>query len=178
MKTKSFLSIFLLLVLASYSSCDLLDKADDVAFDATLPVSFTINETASNPEGKSYTDSKLLDATSDAEIAKYANKIKEFKINKITYTISNANPNTVNFTNGSIKVASSGKVIATASAVDLANASEIELIADTAGFNELAANLLNDKQELVQLSGMLSSTPVYFNVQLKFYVTIKADALK
>jgi hypothetical protein len=177
MKTTAFLSILLLLVATSFTSCDLLDNADDLSFNATLPLDFVINETLDNPSGKSYSDSELLNATSDPEVAKYASKIKEFKVNKITYTISSANPNTVTFTNGTLSVASSGKTIASASTVSLANTSETELTADTAGFNELASNLLNDKQELIQLAGTLSKTPVAFTVKFKFYVTITADAL-
>lgn len=177
MKTNSFLSILLLFVAVSFTSCDLLDNADDLSFDATLPLDFVINETADNPSGKSYTDSKLLNAASDPEVAKYASKIKEFKVNKITYTISGANPNTVTFTNGTLSVASSGKTIASASLVSLSTTTETELTADTAGFNELASNLLNDKQELIQLAGTLSKTPVTFTVKFKFYVTITADAL-
>lgn len=177
MKTTSFLSILLLFVAVSFTSCDLLDNADDLSFNVTLPLDFVIDETADNPSGKSYTDSELLNAASDPEVAKYASKIKEIKVNKITYTISSANPNTVTFTNGTLSVASSGKTIASASTVNLANTSETELTADTAGFNELAANLLNDKQELVQLTGTLSKTPVAFTVKFKFYVTITADAL-
>ena len=177
MKTNSFLSILLLFVAVSFTSCDLLDNADDLSFDATLPLDFVINETADNPSGKSYTDSKLLNAASDPEVAKYASKIKEFKVNKITYTISGANPNTVTFTNGTLSVASSGKTIASASLVSLSTTTETELTADNEGFNELASNLLNDKQELIQLAGTLSKTPVTFTVKFKFYVTITADAL-
>ena len=59
---------------------------------STIPLSFVINETAVNNSGKTYTETKLLNAASDPEIAKYASKIKEIKVNRITYTISNASP--------------------------------------------------------------------------------------
>lgn len=177
MKTKSTISILLLIVFGTFSSCDLFDKADDVSFDVTLPLNFSINETADNPTGMSYSDTELLDATSNAEVAKYASKIKEFTVNRITYTISGANPNTVTFTNGQLKVSSTGKTIATASSVSLANSAETELTADTAGFNELASKLLDDKQEMILLNGTLSKTPVAFTVKFNFYVTITANAL-
>jgi len=146
-------------------------------FDVTLPLDFSINEGEDNPSGKAYSDSELLDAAANAEIAKYATKVKKFTVNKITYTISGANPNTVLFTNGALKVSSTGKTIATASSVNLANNAETELTADTAGFNELAEKLLDDKQELILLNGTLSKTPVAFFVTFKFYVTITANAL-
>ncbi len=177
MKIKYLFPVVMLLSLGALSSCDLFDSADDISFDVVLPLDFVIDEQADNPGGKTYTDSELLDAASDPEVAKYASKIQEFTVNKITYTISGANPNTVTFTNGTLKVASSGKTIASASSVSLSNPSETELTSDIAGFNELAASLLNDKQELIQLQGTLSKTPVAFNVKFKFYVTITADAL-
>ena len=86
MKIKAKLPILLLLVFSAFSSCDLLDKADDVSFDTTLPLTFIIDENADNPGGMSYSDTQLLDATSDPEVAKYASKIKEFKVNKIMCT--------------------------------------------------------------------------------------------
>lgn len=74
-------------------------------------------------------------------------------------------------------VASNGKVIATASSVSLSNTAETELTADLDGFNDLAARLLDDKQEIVMLNGTLSETPVSFNVRFRFYLKITADAL-
>lgn len=177
MKTKSIIPILLLIAFGTFSSCDLFDEADDVSFDITLPLNFSINESADNPGGKAYTDTELLDASSNAEVAKYASKIKEFTVNRITYTISGANPNTVTFTNGQLKVSSTGKTIATASSVSLANSAETDLTADEAGFNELAAKLLDDKQEMILLNGTLSKTPVAFTVKFNFYVTITANAL-
>jgi hypothetical protein len=176
MKIKHLIPVFLLFALGTFSSCDLFDKVDDVSFDVTLPLDFVVNETADNPSGKTYTDSKLLDASSDPEVAKYASKIQEFKVNKVTYTISGASDPSITFTNGTLKV-SSGKTIASASSVSLSNTAETELTADTAGFNELASLLLADKQELVTLQGTLSETPVSFTVKFKFYVTLTADAL-
>lgn len=177
MKLKHLFPVVLLLLLGTFSSCDLFDKADDISFDAEVPLNFAIDENDNNPGGKTYTETKLLDAASDPDVAKYASKIKEFKVNKITYIISGANPSTVTLTNGTLKITSSGKTIASASSVSLSNTAETELTADTAGFNELASALLNDKQEQVQLQGTLSSTPVEFNVKFTFYVTITADAL-
>ena len=175
MKTKHLIPVFMLLLLGTVSSCDLFDKVDDVSFDVTLPLDFVIDENADNPDGASYTDTQLLDATSDPDVAEYANKIKEFKVNKITYTISGADPASVTFTNGFLKA--NGKNLAQASSVSLSNTAETDLTADIAGFNELASLLLADKKETVELTGFLSKTPVAFNVKFKFYVTITANAL-
>lgn len=177
MKIKAKLSILLLVVFSAFSSCDLLDKADDVSFDTTLPLTFIIDENADNPGGMSYSDTQLLDATSDPEVAKYANKIKEFKVNKITYSISAVDPSGVTFNSGSIVVASSGTTIASAGNVSLTSVTDVELSANTAGFNELAANLLDDKEELIKLQGTFTKTPIAFTLACKFHVTITANAL-
>ncbi len=177
MKIKLLFPILFLLALGTFSSCDLFDKADDISFDATLPLDFVIDEDQDNPGGKDYSSTKTLDAASDPDVAKYASKIKEFKVNKITYTISGADPNTVTVSNGKLVIVSSNKTLATASSVSLSNTAETELTADVAGFNELASLLLNDKQEDVKMDARLSKTPVAFNVRFKFYVTITANAL-
>jgi len=177
MKTKALLSILLLIVFGTFSSCEIFDKADDVSFDVTIPLNFTINETVNNPSGASYADVELLDANANSEVAKYANKIKEFKVNKITYTISSVNPAGVTFNSGSIVVSSTGTTIATAGNVSVASVSDVELSANTAGFNELAERLLDDKKEEIKLQGTFTKTPIAFTLACKFYVTITANAL-
>ncbi|MCW5910618.1 MAG: hypothetical protein KIT62_06060 [Cyclobacteriaceae bacterium] len=177
MKIKHLFSVLLVLVFGTFTSCELFEKVDDVTFNVVLPLDFGINEEAENPGGMSYFDEALLDANSNADIAKYASKIKEFKIDKITYAISDADPTTVIFTNGSLVVASTGKTIATESSASLANTAETDLTANIDGFNDLAARLLDDKQELVQLNGTFSQTPVAFNVRFRFYVKVTANAL-
>lgn len=177
MKIRLIIPVFIILLCIPISSCEEIKKLDDVTFDVTIAVPFVVNETAVNNSGKTYTETKLINATSDPEVAKYANKIDEFKVKKITYTVSNASPNTVTFTNGTLKIVATTKTIASAASVNLASTTETELTADAAGFNELAAKLLDDKQENVQLQGTLSKTPVAFNVTFKFYLTVKASAL-
>lgn len=176
MKTKIICQTILLITIGLFLSCDLIEKADDVSFDATQTVSFLINETVSNPAGKAISNTSTLNVASDPDVAKYASKIKEFKINKVTYTISGANPVSVNFTNG--KITTSGlKTIASAPSIPLTNTAETQLTTDNSGINDLASSLLADKQEPITLSGNLSSTPVTFTVNVKFYLTITANAL-
>ena len=169
------LSVFLMF--CTFLSCDLIDKATDVSFSATAPVTYIVNETSSNPAGKLFSDTKLLDLASDPDVAKYASKIKSFKVDKITYTISGANPTSVTFTNGLIKIASTGATIASTGTVSLANSMETELTTDVNGVNALTTSLLNNQQELIQLQGFISQTPVSFTVVFQFYLTISASAL-
>lgn len=95
MKTKSLFLVLFALVLVTFTSCELFEKADDVTFNVSVPLDFVIDENADNPGGASYSDTELLDATTDPEIAKYADKINKIEVVRITYTISNADPSSV-----------------------------------------------------------------------------------
>ena len=163
----------------SSGSCSLSDKVPDVTFDAKLPLDFVVNETKISASPISYTDSKTIDATQNADVAKYKDKIKEIKVNKITYVVSgfSAGGAVVTFTNGTLSVASSGKTIASAASVNLQSSTETELTADTAGFNELALLLKDDKSETVKLGGTFSFAPVAFKVTIYFYTSITAGPL-
>lgn len=163
----------------SSASCSLLDKADEVKFEAKLPLEFVVDETAVSKNPVSYSKTQTLDATQNADVAKYKDKIKEITVNKISYVISgyDAGGAVVTFTNGKLKVASSGTTIASAASVNLQSTAEADLTADIAGFNELAELLKSDKSETVNLSGTFSSTPVKFKVTAYFHTTITASVL-
>jgi hypothetical protein len=177
MKRISF--ILIALVAVSSFSCGLLEKAD-VSFDVTLPLDFTpINETAVNANGKAYTDSKVLDATQNSEVAKYKDKIKDFKVNKVYYEITEYVGSGVIFNNGSIKTGTS--TIVTKTGLTLANTAKTEFTSSEVnvdGLNALAASLKADKQATVVFAGTFSKTPVAFKVRAYFDVTITASALK
>ncbi len=158
------------------TSCDWLEKATDVDFDTTIPIVFTVNETAVSATGKSYSDTKTLSATSDEEIAKYANKLKGFSVKKITYTITGANPTSVTFSDGKLLTASS-KTIASISSINLSNSAETEITTDATGINDLTSTLVSTKQASITLQGTASKTPVAFILTIKFYVTVTANPL-
>lgn len=161
------------------SACELFNKLDDVTFDVTLPLDFVIDEQLVSQNPVAYSDIAILDATDDPEVAKYKDKIREIRLNKITYEISNfAAPGAVSFTNGSLKLAS-GETLVTASSIPLQNTPETELTTvNQAGFNAFATDILGDKQVGVNLDGTFSNTPVAFTLTAHFYVTVTADALK
>lgn len=166
-------------ILVFFSSCDLLDKSDEVKFDVKLPLEFVIDETGVSSIPKSYASAKLLKATDNADVAKYKDKIKDFKLTKITYVITECAPSgTVTFSNGSVILGTSGATIASVSAPKLLSDSpETELDSyDTDGFNTLATLLKNDKEAMVSLKGTFSTTPIKFKLTGYFYATITAEA--
>ncbi len=166
------------LTMVLLSGCSLFDEADDVSFDTELPVYFYVNETEVNASGKTYSSEVLLDITLDSDISKYASKIKEIKVNRISYYLEGVNPGGVSFTGGTLRIVSNNQVIATLNNTVLTGAATGDFITDAAGFNELSSRLKSTNREMIRLSGNLSQTPITFGLLCTFYVTVKADALK
>ena len=178
MKPSSILSILLFFTILAFASCELTDKPEDVAFDVIVPLSFSINDQTSNATGKSYSEVETLDTTTNPDVALFSSKIKEYIINKITYTISGASPTTESFANGVLKISATDNSIASAGTISLNNTAETNLTLNSAGVSELATKLLDDKQEIILLQGTHSKTPITFKITFKFYLTLKADASK
>src|SRR5690349_858561 len=77
--------VFMVLMLPA---CDLLDKADDVSFNATLDDDIAIAK-ANEGTNVALSETITLDAADqNADINKYAKKITGFKINKLSYKIT------------------------------------------------------------------------------------------
>jgi len=165
-------------VVITYSSCSLFEDLDDVSFDTEFPIEFIINETETNPEGKTYSATEFLDLTSDPDVEEYANKIKDIKVTKITYFIYGVSDPGVNFSGGSLMISSTNKTIATLPNQVIVESASGELSIDSEGFKELSTRLKNNKSETIKLQGNLSETPISFGVEFVFYVTVTADALK
>ena len=160
-------------------SCGLLDKAD-VSFDATLPLDFKpVNEQAISNTPVPYSDTQVLDATSNADVAKYKDKIKEFKVNKVYYEITENSVGTgILFTTGSL--ASGGKTIAKKASQTIVvtpKTAFTDAEMDIAGLNALAETFKANQKATIVLAGTFSKTPVAFKVRAYFDVTITAKAL-
>jgi len=139
------LNLALLAFIGTYSSCDLLDKANDISFDTEVPLDFFIHETAVSATPVTYVDFQLLDITDDPDVAQYASKIKEVKVNKITYYVSAVSKSGVNFSGGSLMISSSNKTIATLTNQAIVEGANGDLSIDASGFSELSSNLKNNK---------------------------------
>lgn len=176
MKIFSWGAFVSLLMLAN--SCELVDKVEDIGFDITVPVNFIVNDPTNNPSGKSYSEVQTLNPANDPDVIAFGTDIRGYEINKITYLISNASPNTSSFEGGVLKVSATDKTFATIGTVNLNNLNETELNLNEDGIKELASRLLDDNQEIVLLQGSHSKTPIAFTISFKFFLTIRADASK
>jgi hypothetical protein len=170
----------------SFSGCNLFDKADDVTFDLELKHTFVIDEDFdSQGEPVAYADAQSWDPKSDPEFEKYKDKIKEIKINKITYTVTDyAADGEVTFINGmgSFKAtASTTSAIASAAiaiqSIQGSVGGNFELDYEISDLDQIAAHLETIEPIYFQVSGTLSQTPVAFKVPLTIHCTIVANAL-
>lgn len=188
MKLRPLLSIAALASLLLFNSCDFLDKLGQVTFDTELKTTFAVDETGT-VTNRNYTANRTLDATTDADIQKYKDKLKDFRINDIAYKITGYSTTAgladVIFSNGKF---SFGDADATSPsvAVNLANSLNLRDLSSTgietkvplpADANTLASLLQTDKKLKVYAEGTLSRTPVKFNIEVTFYVSVTADAL-
>jgi len=177
--SKGLVVLLFLSMALTFQGCELFDKVDDVTFDVELPLEFLIDEQMESDVPVIYSDMAILNALDEPEVAKYKDKIREIKLNKITYAITNYSaPGTVTFSNGTLSMAGAG-TLASASSIPLMNTPDTELTTTNAtGFNEFANQIIDDKQVTINLDGTFSTTPVAFTLTAYFHVTIKADALK
>jgi hypothetical protein len=174
----------LILIAFSFTGCTLFENADDVSFTTTLDKTFNVAE-ESETESKTFVSEIVLNATADAQVEKYKNKIKGFTVNKITYRITNLSGNASTFTNGKLSFsdenATTAEVIANISSIDLVeannNGTEFELAVDEGGIIKIQNFLKADKSVKIYLEGTLSPTPVYFDLEVNIDVKVEANVL-
>jgi hypothetical protein len=179
----------LLFVSAAFVTCDALEKADDVVFHAAIEIDFVADENGEGTDAP-YEDVQLLDLTTNAEINDHIDKIKDIKIERITYRIINydASPHfsAVLLTSGTASFGTfdsdiksiTGNFAASAAAVNLqTTTTETDLDIDAGQFNDIAEMLLEDQKVKMYSAGTLSQIPVAFTVRAKFYFEITANAL-
>lgn len=180
MKKLSLLTIVALIAVSL--SCDKI-KTPSITFteEVTLPdhAAFLIDEGKDEPENP-YPDSRVLDITLNEEIEKYADKIEKIKVNSIKYVITNFQAeDEVVFDGESTFEAEDGlggSVLAEVHGLTLTNMNGI-LTVDQAGFETLGDILLDKKKVKIISSSTISSSPVSFNLNYVFNVTITTKPL-
>lgn len=176
--------VVLALTTTLFSACDLLDKADDVSFDATVEETILIAE-ENEGTNVSYAETITLDATSDPDISKYKSKISGFTIKKISYQVVTFDGPTGATFSGTISFGDASQatptVAATVTNLNLQQANSsgqiFELVFNQSDVDKIAAMLKDDKAVKLYLNGFLSATPVYSGIRVILDVSVKADAL-
>jgi hypothetical protein len=185
---KALFMAFAIGTVVTFSGCDLFDKANDITFPATLKLTWSASEDGEHTD-VGYSHSQKVTLADNADVAKYINKIKSVKVEKVTYRIENyAQPDgdEVIFSNGLASFSSTGSSSAlvsvpfgaTATGVNLkTSTSDTDLAIDSKGLDDIAAAFKKDKEASVTVSGTLSETPVSFNVVTEFHVQITAEVI-
>ena len=185
-KTIVLLSITLI---AGLTSCELFDSLIpdvDTNYSKTLTVSITQNE--------GETEAELVDATDSDDYEDFKDNIKGYKVNKITYTVTDANIPSDMYFNGSVKC----KAYGGSSFVFAGNISKVN-IQSVLGSGEIDVEKLQSEigqvvkwlkdpakfylsatYTLTDDSGSpypVEGTEGYgFKLKLKFYVTVETGA--
>jgi hypothetical protein len=182
---KKFLFASLSTIIAlTFSNCSVFEKADDVSFNAPIEQTFNVNITTA---GTNVTMNQeiTLDATDNDEINKYKDKIKEVKVNKVTYQVTAFTGDFGTKFTGGVGVGSlTAAPVVTKAIADFdvraafQSGEEFQLDLTTDDVSKIAALLKTDKKVKTAWTGLLSQTPVSFTVKVVIDATIKADALK
>ncbi len=174
----------LALITTLFTACNLLDKADDVSFDATVDETIIVTE---ENEGTNVSYNKIvtLDATADPDINKYKNKLSGFTIKKVCYQVTNYDgpegarfSGTLSFGEASQTTATVAATITNLNLQQAFNAGQVlELPVNPADVDAIAGMLKNDKAVKLYLDGLLSATPLTCSIKVILDVSVKADAL-
>jgi hypothetical protein len=168
---------------AVFTGCD---ELGDVTLNEPVTASITVDETATN-ENVSFTQSLEVDATSNAEIEKYKDKVKSFTVNKITFKIKNYSGQAASTPLSKVSYAAAGGTAATA--IEIASitnfdikaaadaGTETELVVPDSHLQAIGALLKNDMAVTLYFDGKLTKTPVKFTIDFTVDATIVANAL-
>jgi hypothetical protein len=186
MKTPHLLNPVLTVTLMAVllTGCDKLEKADDITFNAefVIPQKIEVSESQDEPVNPYTSLSSSIDATQNADYAKYKDRVKKIRVNKIKYTISDFDAEgavtltsglAIFFENGG--TAASGE-IASVSNLILSNTSG-ELTATQDALDTIGEILLENGQINVVSVATLSDAPVFFHITVTLDVSITANAL-
>lgn len=176
-------TVGLALILTFFSACSLFEKADDVNFDAELEEIVTLTEPDAG-ENVAYHNTIVLDATANADINKYQNKISGFTIKKISYQVVSFAGDASTFS-GTLsfgdETTTTPTVAVTVSNLNLlqafASGQIFDLPVNQADIDKISSLLKDDKAVKIYLDGTLSAAPITSNILVIMEVSVKADAL-
>ncbi len=167
-----------------FAGCDLFEEVDDVTFDIEIQHTFVIDASENDP--LEYFDFGEFDATKDANFDKYKDKIKEFKVHTIEFTVTDyAADGDVIFSDGyGIFYPDAAETSAIASAeipiqsIAGAQGTVHTLDYQVAGLDAIADQLESVHKIYFLVKGKVSDVPVAFKVPVTLKATITADALE
>jgi hypothetical protein len=179
---KCFSSIPILFLGVVFMTCDKVEELTDVNFNTTVTTMLTVTAVDANESIHSI----VLDATSDAEIQKYASKIKNYEITELMVAVQNYSSVTTAeiYFNGDLGFgAKNSAQPSTTCSISNLN------ITHVAGTGDFAINncnaILSDIGDLfiaenavkIYMIGTFTQAPVTFNLKVTAKVKITANPL-
>ncbi|WP_299099072.1 hypothetical protein [uncultured Winogradskyella sp.] len=178
MKIKTKVGLLLLLFISAFS-CDELDEITeiDITQDFTRTFNVSVQED-SEGQPQSFSSAITLDITDNEDIQNNIDLIQNISINSITYEI-------INFSGSEDAMLTDGQLTYGTNSITVSNINleqsdidnTIYTISDTSGFNSLANDLENDQVVNMSLTGTVNETPVAFDVEVTFDLTVTIDVL-
>lgn len=166
----------------AFSGCSLFEKDIEAEVDGT----FFVNE-SDQGEDIQYSDFILINATQDSDISDNLDKIKEWSVKKISYSLSGFDGDASTTFSGSVSIKalnpSSGTTSVSASVSninlqDLSSSGEkVALSLSQTELATIAGWFDSDERVEIYAQGTLSKAPTSFNLTIYIELVVKAKVL-
>ncbi len=168
--------------LSTLLSCDEVEKFTDVKFSSTISQSLPVAVTGTDE----MTISIVLDATTDTEIKKYADKIKKYEIEEILFAIENYDAPTddeiyfngeIGFSNKSVQSASSSCTISPLNVTHVNGTGDFNISTCDAIVGEISTIISDDNAIKIYMTGTFTNAPLSFRLKVTIKVAVTANPL-
>ncbi len=175
----NYLPAFLFLV---FFSCDDVGNITDVNIDTILVKSLPVVATTTNE----VTYTVVLDATTDPEIKKYADKIKNYEITELLFAIENYQADTgdeiyfdgnIGFSKISENQATSTCAISPLNITHVAGTGDFPISTCNSIINEISDTFKADNAVKIYMTGTFSKVTLSFDLKLTIKLKVTANPL-
>jgi hypothetical protein len=179
-KYYSFVAILFLSVV--FMTCDKVEELTDVNFNTTVTTTLTVTAVNTNES----THSIVLDAASDAEIQKYASKIKKYEVTELMVAVQNYSSATTAeiYFNGDLGFGAKNSTqpstecsISNLNITHVAGTGDFALNNCNSILSDIGELLIVDNAVKIYLKGTFSQAPLTFNLKVTAKVKITANPL-
>lgn len=164
----------------SFTSCEEVNSLADVQFETDFEDTFNVNEqTATEPDGSAKVSMTGEVDLTTGDVADYVDKLKDISVKKIQITISQYNGPASAELSGQINFGGGIELdIPPTNMNDLFNNGQTIDLSDQANaFNFIKNQLLNQKQLVYALDGVISEVPVEATILVKYTLDVTANPL-
>ena len=179
---KSAINFLSAILISALFSCDEVEQLADINFSTTLVKSLPVAVISTNE----MTVSIVLDATTDPEIKKYADKIKKYEITEILFAIENYDAPTndeiyfdgnFGFSKKSENKTTSSCAISPLNVTHVAGTGDFTISTCDAIANGISTVFTADNAVKIYITGTFTNAPLSFDVKVTIKVEITANPL-